>query len=176
MFFVYAIKSRERNYIYVGLTNNVDRRLKEHNNYENRSTKAYAPFDLIFIEAFETRIDARKKELYLKSGEGKEYLKSLPGWRTCLPAGRIGRRKMFFVYAIKSRERNYIYVGLTNNVDRRLKEHNNYENRSTKAYAPFDLIFIEAFETRIDARKKELYLKSGEGKEYLKSLPGWRNW
>ncbi len=71
---------------------------------------------------------------------------------------------MFFVYAIKSRERNYIYVGLTNNVDRRLKEHNNYENRSTKAYAPFDLIFIEAFETRIDARKKELYLKSGVGK------------
>lgn len=77
---------------------------------------------------------------------------------------------MFFVYAIKSEVRYYIYVGMTNNVDRRVLEHNNGENRSTKAYKPFVLIYIEAFPSRIEARVKEKYLKSGIGKEYLKSL------
>jgi putative endonuclease len=77
---------------------------------------------------------------------------------------------MFFVYAISSEVRNYIYVGLTNNVERRLEEHNNGENKSTKAYKPFRLIIVEKFETRIEARKREIFLKSGIGKEYLKSL------
>ncbi len=77
---------------------------------------------------------------------------------------------MYFVYAIKSKTKNYIYVGLTNNVERRLIEHNNGENRSTKAYVPFCLIIRESFETRIDARAREKYLKSGIGKEFLKSI------
>ncbi len=59
------------------MTNKVDRRLIEHNNSENRSTKAYKPFVLIYTEVFPTRIEAREKEKYLKSGIGKEYLKSL---------------------------------------------------------------------------------------------------
>ena len=77
---------------------------------------------------------------------------------------------MYYVYAIRSCGRNYIYVGLTNNVDRRFIEHNNGENRSTKAYKPFVLIYKEKFDTRIEARKKEKYLKSGIGKEFLRSI------
>ncbi len=77
---------------------------------------------------------------------------------------------MFYVYAIKSLERNYVYVGMTNDVERRIAEHNNGENRSTKAYKPFILIHKEVFETRVEAREKEKYLKSGVGKEYLKLL------
>ena len=48
---------------------------------------------------------------------------------------------MIYVYAIKSFTRHYIYVGMTNDIDRRLTEHNNGENRSTKAYKPFMLIY-----------------------------------
>ena len=59
------------------MTNNIDRRLAEHNNGENRSTKAYQPFLLIYKETFASRIEAREKEKYLKSGVGKEYLKLL---------------------------------------------------------------------------------------------------
>ena len=67
-------------------------------------------------------------------------------------------------------ERNYIYVGLTNNLDNRLDQHNNGENKSTKAYRPFILIHSEVFSTRIEARAKEKYYKSGIGKEYLKPV------
>ena len=77
---------------------------------------------------------------------------------------------MIYVYAIMSLTKNYIYVGMTNNLERRIYEHNKGENRSTKAYKPFVLIFKEQFATRVEARKKEKYLKSGIGKEYLKSL------
>ena len=77
---------------------------------------------------------------------------------------------MFFVYAISSRVRPYIYVGLTADVERRLREHNNGENRSTKAYVPFELIFKEEHATRDNARAREKYFKSGVGKEFLRSL------
>ena len=77
---------------------------------------------------------------------------------------------MIYVYAIKSKVKNYIYVSMTNNLDRRIMEHNNGENKSTKAYKPFTVMFTEPFSTRIEARKKEKYLKSGIGKEWLKSF------
>ena len=76
---------------------------------------------------------------------------------------------MFYVYAISSCTRNYIYVGLTENVERRLAQHNNGENKSTKAYKPFKLILKENYATRMEARSRETYLKSGVGKEYIKS-------
>ncbi len=82
----------------------------------------------------------------------------------------LKRLLMIYVYAIKSLSRNYIYVGLTNNLGRRIQQHNQGENRSTKAYTPFVLIYSEKFETRIEARKKEKYLKSGIGKEFLKNI------
>jgi len=77
---------------------------------------------------------------------------------------------MIVVYAIRSLVRNYVYVGMTNDLERRLSEHNNGENRSTKVYRPFVLIYLESFPDRRSAREKEKYLKSGIGKEFLKSL------
>ena len=76
---------------------------------------------------------------------------------------------MIVVYAIRSLSRNYTYVGMTNDFKRRIEEHNNGENRSTKAYRPFALIYSE-FPDRISARIKEKYLKSGVGKEFLRTL------
>jgi putative endonuclease len=78
--------------------------------------------------------------------------------------------RMFFVYAIKSKVRNYIYVGLTSDFDRRLLKHNSGQNRTTRAYAPFVVLLTEPYMTRLEARKREKYLKSGIGKEYLKLL------
>ena len=68
---------------------------------------------------------------------------------------------MYTVYAIKSISRNYIYVGLTSNLERRLEYHNKGYEKTTKPYKPFKLIFTERFENRTQARAKEKYLKSG---------------
>ncbi len=78
--------------------------------------------------------------------------------------------KMYYVYAIKSVDKNYIYVGLTNNPNRRIAEHNRNKEKTTSFYSPFKTVLIENFDTRMKAREREKYLKSGTGKEYLKSL------
>ncbi len=77
---------------------------------------------------------------------------------------------MYFVYAIKSEKENYIYVGLTNNLERRISQHNSGKEKTTRSRAPFRLIYKEARETRLIARKREKYFKSGVGREFLKSL------
>lgn len=86
-----------------------------------------------------------------------------------LPAGRVAVQ-MYYVYAIKSQNRNYIYVGITSNLARRLAEHNKGKLKTTKPYRPFSIIFSEFCGVRAAARKREVYLKSGAGKEFLKSL------
>ena len=79
-------------------------------------------------------------------------------------------KTMYYIYAIKSIARNYIYVGLTSSTERRIAQHNARKERTTRSYAPFKTILIEEFDTRIKARAREKYLKSGTGKEFLKSL------
>jgi len=75
---------------------------------------------------------------------------------------------MYKVYAISSINRNYIYVGLTDNLDARLERHNKGYERTTKPYSPFELIYSEHIETRKEARAREKYWKSGIGKEILR--------
>ena len=59
---------------------------------------------------------------------------------------------MFFVYVLKSLERNYIYVGITDNIERRFNEHQTGKNKPTK---PFRLILTEKYITRLEARQRE---------------------
>ncbi len=77
---------------------------------------------------------------------------------------------MFFVYVLKSIYRNYLYVGLTNNLDRRFGQHQNGKEQTTAPYRPFVIVLTERFVTRIEARQREKYLKSGIGKEYIKQI------
>jgi putative endonuclease len=77
---------------------------------------------------------------------------------------------MYFVYAIKSQTRNFIYVGLTSNLSARIERHNNGYERTTKPYRPFRLIYHEECPDRIQARIREKYWKSGTGKEKLKRM------
>jgi putative endonuclease len=77
---------------------------------------------------------------------------------------------MYTIYAIKSVVKNYIYVGLTENLNIRLKRHKSGYEKTTRSYRPFVLIYSEECETRPEARIREKYLKSGSGKEFLKDI------
>ncbi len=85
---VYAISSIERNYIYVGLTSNLEERIIRHNKGYEKTTKPYAPFRLIYSEACPNRVEARKREKYWKSGIGKEKLRALRDKSTGLSTDR----------------------------------------------------------------------------------------
>ena len=73
----------------------------------------------------------------------------------------------YIVYVLRSAVNGSLYKGLTNDLDRRLKEHNAGKNKSTKPYRPWKIVYKEIFEIKEEARERELYLKSGVGREYL---------
>ncbi|HQP91206.1 MAG TPA: GIY-YIG nuclease family protein [Candidatus Omnitrophota bacterium] len=75
---------------------------------------------------------------------------------------------MYFVYALKSLKNDYIYVGLTKNLHKRMNEHNSGRTKSTKAYRPWVLFYSEKVNCLISARLREKKLKSGSGKEFLR--------
>ena len=77
---------------------------------------------------------------------------------------------MFFVYAISSLERNYIYVGLTDNFNSRFIQHNNGHERTTRPFRPFMTLLVDEFETRNEARQREKFFKSGIGKQFLRKI------
>jgi putative endonuclease len=74
---------------------------------------------------------------------------------------------LFIIYAIKSKDKNFTYVGFTTNLEKRLQYHNNGYEKSTKPHAPFKLIYSERVPTRKEARIREKFLKSGKGREFL---------
>jgi len=89
-----------------------------------------------------------------------------------LPAGRQAHylgENMYCVYIIKSLARNYVYVGLANCLKRRVGQHQKGRENTTAPYRPFELVHVETFPDRLSARKREKYLKSGCGKEWVKS-------
>jgi len=77
---------------------------------------------------------------------------------------------MFYVYALKSNNYNRIYIGSTKDLDKRIKEHNSGETKSTSFYRPWALFYSEKFNTRTEARVREKKLKSGSGREFLRKL------
>ena len=74
------------------------------------------------------------------------------------------------IYAISSIHHNYIYVGMTSDLHRRISDHNKGYEKTTRAYAPFSVIYTEECADRKEARRREKYWKGGSGKEKLKAL------
>ena len=77
---------------------------------------------------------------------------------------------MYYIYAIKSILHNRIYVGLTRDLELRLREHNSGRTKSTKYYRPWEIFYTEEASSLKIAREREKKLKSGCGKELLKEL------
>ncbi len=92
--FVYILKSQSKNKFYKGLTNNLDKRLKEHLSGRVKTTANMLPVKLIHVELCKTRNEARKIEKYFKSGYGREIIKEIDrdNHEVDLPAGRQARR------------------------------------------------------------------------------------
>ena len=77
---------------------------------------------------------------------------------------------MFYVYVLKSLKNGLFYKGMTDNIERRFKEHCNGNSKTTKGYLPLELVFVQICDTRIEARKLEKYLKSGYGRETIEVI------
>ena len=77
---------------------------------------------------------------------------------------------MFYVYVIQSTANGTLYTGQTSNLRNRLKSHNLGGSRYTKNRGPWKLLHAEEYSTRSEAMKREKYLKTGKGREFINSL------
>lgn len=76
----------------------------------------------------------------------------------------------YYVYILKSLKNGSLYIGYTTDLKRRFKQHNNGESKATKLFRPYKLIFYEAFLNRMDAKNREIYLKSSYGRKTINKL------
>ena len=85
----------------------------------------------------------------------------------------------YYVYILRSLKDKRFYIGFTDDLKKRVAEHNKNKNLSTKNRGPWRLIFYEAYLNKYDALRREKYLKSTKGwttiktmlSEYLKDNP-----
>ncbi len=66
---------------------------------------------------------------------------------------------MYYVYVIQSEKDRSTYIGYTSDLEKRIKEHNQGKTRSIKSKIPFKLVYFEEFESKTEARKREIRLK-----------------
>ncbi len=76
----------------------------------------------------------------------------------------------YYVYVLRSTNKDFMYVGITSDLVKRLGEHNSNKVKSTKADSPYELIFYEAYRDKSDAYRREKYLKTTKGKTTLKTM------
>jgi putative endonuclease len=72
-----------------------------------------------------------------------------------------------FVYVLKCHDQK-LYIGSTRDLEERLTSHKMGRVKTTKSRRPILLVYLEEFEHYQEARKRELYLKTGTGRDWLK--------
>ena len=76
---------------------------------------------------------------------------------------------MFYVCVLRSEADSGFYIGYTNNLRTRLKEHTAGKSLATAHRSPWTLIYYEAYIEQADALGRESYFKSGAGRRFLKA-------
>ena len=76
----------------------------------------------------------------------------------------------WYVYVLLSQNDNKFYIGSTNDLKRRVKEHQAGKNTSTSKRLPLKLIYYEAHTSKADALRREKYYKTTKGKTTLKQI------
>jgi putative endonuclease len=76
---------------------------------------------------------------------------------------------MFYVYILLLNNKN-LYAGYTDDLKRRINEHQDGKVKSTRHKRPLKLIYYEAFISKKDATRREKYFKTTKGKSTLRLM------
>ncbi len=76
----------------------------------------------------------------------------------------------YYTYVLLSQKDKKFYIGFSEDVFKRLTQHNKNKNISTKSRTPFDLIYYEAHLNKKDALRRESYFKTSSGKRTLRQM------
>ncbi len=87
MYYVYVLLSLKDKKFYIGFSEDINKRLADHNAGRNASTKPRRPFEVIYYEAHLNKEDALRREAYFKTTKGKSTLRQM--LRTTLQNNRV---------------------------------------------------------------------------------------
>jgi len=76
----------------------------------------------------------------------------------------------FTVYILYSETYNKHYTGFTSDLEARIMSYNEFGHGWTSKYRPWNVIFTKEFQDKKEAMKFEKWLKSGAGRDFVKSL------
>ena len=78
---------------------------------------------------------------------------------------------MYFTYVLfcfdSKRDRRKFYVGITSDIQKRLRKHKSKSVKTTKSFDRIELVYYEMCLNKKDAEKRELQLKTGFGRGYI---------
>ena len=119
--------------------------------------------------------------LHTKFGEVQEWLNWLP-WKGSVlarvpwvriplsPLHYSNYYSMHIIFVLYNKKLYKRYIGSTKDIEKRLRELNLGKSKFTKSGIPWILIYKESFSTNIEARQRELFLKSGIGRKFLDEI------
>jgi putative endonuclease len=76
-----------------------------------------------------------------------------------------------FIYVLRCNDLRF-YIGSTRDLNKRIEAHRQGRVKTTKGRRPVQLIYTEEFETYSDARRREIFLKTGTGRDWIKMKLG----
>lgn len=82
----------------------------------------------------------------------------------------LNKMRKGYVYVLLSKKDGRTYTGSTDNLERRIKEHNRGKSKATRNRRPLNLIYAEEFESLAEARAREKFFKSKIGRQELRKI------
>jgi len=79
---------------------------------------------------------------------------------------------MHYVYILRSERNGRLYIGYSQDVERRLGHHNSGRVTATRYLRPLRLAYVEPHQTLTQARQREYYLKRQKSRKVLEELIG----
>ena len=76
----------------------------------------------------------------------------------------------YTVYVLKSDRTGRYYVGCTKDLGLRLQQHNKGMTKSTKGFRPWQVIYVEKYNSLGEARQRETQIKSWKSRDHMERL------
>ncbi len=76
----------------------------------------------------------------------------------------------YYTYILKSDKSNRYYIGHTSNLEARLAEHNGGRVKSTRNKGPWQCVYFEMFDSKLEANRRELEIKKKKSRKYIEFL------
>ncbi len=75
----------------------------------------------------------------------------------------------YVVYVLRGSD-SRLYKGMTNNLERRLSEHKRGHTFATRTMKELEVVYKEEYDSVLDARRRELFLKTASGRKFIKRI------